>query len=79
MHADAIIGYLLDTVESESTSISYLQVLCSEILTLTVQNCGGAFRSKFVITLNGIIRLLTLIDGLLDSADTLADTAFEVA
>jgi len=47
-------------------------------LTSVVQNCGTAFRSKFVITLQGIVKLLTLVDGLLESGDELVDTELEM-
>lgn len=43
-----------------------------------MQNCGTAFRSKFVITLQGIVKLLTLVDGLLESGDELVDTELEM-
>ncbi len=57
--------------------MSYAQVLCSDILTIIIQNCGTAFRSKFVITLQGTVRLLTLIDSLLEEEE-LVDTNLEV-
>ena len=41
-----------------------------------MQNCGQAFRSKFVITLQGVVRLLTLIDGQLD-LEQLVDTSLD--
>ena len=80
MHADAFIDYLLTSIEvnSSSTSImSYTQVLCSELITQTVQNCGQGFRSKFVITLHGIVRLLTIIDSQLEQ-DQIVDTTLDV-
>lgn len=43
-----------------------------------MQNCGTAFRSKFVITLQGIVKLLTLVDGLLESGEELVDSELEI-
>ena len=64
MHTDSFISFLLDTLDDQThtTNMSYNQLLCSELLLLTLQHCTDAFRSKFVITLQGVIRLLTLID-----------------
>ena len=64
MHTDSFINFLLDTLDDQTqvANMSYIQLLCSELLLLTLQNCTDAFRSKFVITLQGVIRLLTLID-----------------
>ena len=79
MHADTFIEYLMESLQPKANSkISYSQVLCSDILTSVVQNCGTAFRSKFVITLQGVVKLLTLVDGLLESGDELVDTELEV-
>ena len=47
-------------------------------MTSVVQNCGTAFRSKFVITLQGIVKLLTLVDGLLESGEELVDSELEI-
>ena len=68
MHTDSFIDYLLKSLEESNQSqnskiLTYSQVLWTEILTQIVQNCGQAFRSKFVITLQGVVRLLTLVDG----------------
>ena len=66
MHCDAYIEYLLNSIEdgpsSFSNQFSYTQLLCCEVLTQTIQNCGQAFRSKFVITIQGIVKFLTIID-----------------
>ena len=43
-----------------------------------VSNCGTAFRSKFVITLQGMVRLLTLVDAQLDSEAEIDDTNLEL-
>ena len=43
-----------------------------------VSNCGTAFRSKFVITLQGMVRLLTLVDAQLDSEAEIEDTNLEL-
>ena len=55
MHNDQFIEYLLETLTEQSLrddgAMTFVQVLSSELLTLILQNCGEAFRSKFVITL----------------------------
>ena len=79
MHTDSFINFLLDTLDDQThpTNMSYIQLLCSELLLLTLQHCTDAFRSKFVITLQGVIRLLTLIDMRLEEQE-LGDTTLEV-
>ena len=80
MHADSFIDYLLKQLEEGaqgSSKMNYTLVLVSEILTQVVQNCGQAFRSKFVITLSGIVRLLTLIDSQLE-LEEITDTTLDV-
>lgn len=83
MHADVFIKFLLDTMDHTPKALSgqasYSQVLSSDLLTTIIQNCGTAFRSKFVITLEGIVRILTLIDGLLESQQgQILDTSLEM-
>ena len=83
MHADAFIEFIFASIDPSQSNAStrlasYTQVLWSDILMTVVSNCGTAFRSKFVITLQGMVRLLTLVDAQLDSEAEIDDTNLEL-
>ena len=61
LHSDNVIDYLLENIEREDQSPS-ISAMSSELVSNIIQSCGEDFRTKFVLTLAGMARLLAVVD-----------------
>ena len=61
LHSDNVIDYLLENIEREDQSVS-ISAMSSELVSNLIQSCAEDFRTKFVLTLAGMARLLAVVD-----------------